>query len=83
MHKIYNQHKISSTKKWENIKNKTGNNDHNIQERTFLLFASISTSHSQPSKITSQEQKVFKMFLDEFCVMNMKKVLAKSRVIWT
>ena len=33
MYKIYNQDKIGSTKIWENMENKTPNNDHNIYER--------------------------------------------------
>ena len=53
-YKTYNLHRIDSTQKWESIKNKTQNNDHNIFERKHL-FVFISTSNWQPFKITWQE----------------------------
>ena len=63
------------------MKKKVQINDHNIYERkhsgNVLLFAFIGTSNCQPFKITSQEQKTFKMFFDELCVLNMKKVPTK------
>ena len=44
MCKIYNQHQIGYTKKWENIKNKTRNNNYKIYGRKLsrkLLFVSF------------------------------------------
>ena len=42
-----NQHKISSTKKKEIIKNKTPNNDQNIQETSFCLLSLVHKKSTQ------------------------------------